>query len=117
MRSIRRLRFTRPAEPISTILAEAFRQACEQVPGIAEAWLPDGSINGEPARPLLVVGIADGRSIPEVMEALMPKVRLLTPPREVMDILPFPVADLPHDARIPQCRLYVAKAKPWWKVW
>jgi hypothetical protein len=115
------LYFERPAEPMAHIFAEAIGLVIGQVPGIEEAYIPQCSIAGEPARQVLVIGIRDDHPIPEVMEELLPKMRLLLPPREFIDILPFPFGHVPEGARIPTFCVYLARdqrrTRPWWKFW
>jgi hypothetical protein len=107
-----------PANPMPEIMADAIGQVVAQVPGIREAYLPQCFIKGDTeARQVLVVGVENAQEIPRIMDELMGKMRLVLPADQFIDIMPFPVSTMPTGARVAQCKICEAKAKPWWKLW
>ena len=112
--------FGAPAKPMADVMVDALGQVVAQVPGICEAYIPQCFIEGDAeARQVLVVGVEKQERIPEVMQDLMGKMKLLLPPGVFMDILPYPTAELPEEARVEKCRILAspAKSKPWWRFW
>lgn len=110
--------FGAPAKPMPEIVVDAIGQTVAQVPGIREAYLPQCFIQGDTeARQVLVVGVDNPQRIPEIMEDLMSKMRLVLPAGQFMDILPFPVSALPPGARVAECKVFWTAPKPWWKLW
>ena len=107
-----------PANPMPEIIADAIGQVVAQVRGITEAYLPQCFVQGDAeARQILVIGVDTRESIPAIMEELMGKMGLALPEREFIDIIPFPSSSMPVEARVPECKIYGAKPKPWWKMW
>lgn len=112
--------FGAPAKPMADVMADALGQVVAQVPGICEAYIPQCFIEGDTeARQVLVVGVEKKEKIPEVMQDLMGKMKLLLSPGVFMDILPYPSTDLPDAARVARCHIYGSpmKTKPWWRFW
>jgi hypothetical protein len=112
--------FGAPAKPMAEVTADALGQVVAQVPGICEAYIPQCFIEGDTeARQVLVVGVEKKEKIPEVMQDLMGKMKLLLPPGVFMDILPYASVDLPAAARVAQCHIFGSpmKSKPWWRIW
>ena len=112
--------FGAPAKLMADVMVDALGQVVAQVPGICEAYIPQCFIEGDTeARQVLVVGVEKQEQIPEVMQDLMGKMKLLLPPGVFMDILPYASAELPEEARVEKCHLFgsPAKPKPWWKIW
>ncbi len=113
--------FGAPAKPMPEIMADAIGQVVAQVPGIREAYLPQCFIQGDSdARQVLVVGVDNAQAIPEVMDDLMGKMKLVLPAHQFIDIIPFPVSETPIDARVAECKIHkpvVGTAKPWWRFW
>jgi hypothetical protein len=106
-----------PAKPMPEIMGDAIAQVVAQVPGIREAYLPQCFIEGDTeARQVLVVGVDKRDSIPEIMQDLMGKMKLLLPEGVFMDIIPYPSSSMPQEAKVKECRIFVAE-KSWWKVW
>ncbi|MFT3871002.1 MAG: hypothetical protein QM715_21340 [Nibricoccus sp.] len=110
--------FGAPSKPMPEVQMDALGQVVAQVPGIFEAYVPQTYIEGDAeARQVLVVGVGGREEIPEVMQDLISKMKLLLPTGTFMDILPFASADLPPEARIATCHIFGAPKKPWWKIW
>ncbi len=110
--------FSVPANPMPEIMADAIGQVVAQVPGIREAYLPQCFIQGDTeAREVLVVGVENAQQIPQIMEELMGKMKLVLPANQFIDVIPFPVSTMPAGARVAECKIYEVKTKPWWKPW
>ncbi|MDD5262711.1 MAG: enhanced serine sensitivity protein SseB C-terminal domain-containing protein [Methylacidiphilales bacterium] len=70
--------FGAPAKPIPEVLADALGQVVAQVDGICEAYISQTFIEGDSeARQVLVVGVEKKEKIPEIMNDLMGKMKLL----------------------------------------
>lgn len=105
---------------MADVIADALGQVVAQVPGIREAYIPQCFIEGDSdARQVLIVGVETKGKIPEVMQDLLGKMKLLLPPGFFMDVIPYASADLPDEARVKECHIYgsPSTSKPWWKIW
>jgi hypothetical protein len=112
------LYFGAPAKPMPEAMVGAISQVVAQVPGILEAHLPQCFIEGDTqGRQVLVIGVQSREEIPHIADALITKLRLIFPPGQFIDILPFQTAALPSEVRQAGCQLHAAEKKPWWKVW
>ena len=110
--------FGAPAKPMPEVMSDAIGQVVAQVPGICEAYLPQCYIEGDQeARQILVVGVERKESIPEIMQVLMGKMKLLLPPGVFIDILPFESASVPQKARVATCHIFGSPKKPRWRFW
>ena len=110
--------FGEPAKPMPEVMADALGQVVAQVPGICEAYVPQTFIEGDTeARQVLVVGVEKKEMIPDIMQDLMGKMKLLLPAGAFMDILPYASSALPPGARVQKCRIFGTPKKPWWKLW
>jgi hypothetical protein len=110
--------FGAPAKPMPEIMADAISQVVAQVPGIAEAHLPQCFVEGDAeARQVLVVGVRNRSEIPQIAQQLMAKLKLVFPPGQFIDILPFESGSIPAGVRQAGCQILAGERKPWWKVW
>jgi len=110
--------FGAPAKPMADVMADAIGQVVAQVPGICEAYIPQCFIEGETeARQVLIVGVEKKEKIPEVMQDLMGKMKLVLPPSVFMDILPYASTELPEAARVEKCHIFGSPRRPWWRFW
>jgi hypothetical protein len=110
--------FGAPAKPMPEIMAHAISQVIAQVPGIVEAHLPQCFIEGDAeARQVLVVGVQNRSEIPQIAQQVMAKLRLVFPPGQFIDILPFESGSLPPGVRQAGCQILIREKKAWWKVW
>jgi len=113
-----RMFFGAPAKPMPEIMADAISQVVAQVPGIAEAHLPQCFIEGdEEARQVLVIGVQRRDDIPRIAQALTSKLQLVFVPAQFIDILPFASNAVPNGVRKAGCQIFAAVKKPWWKIW
>ena len=55
--------------------------------------------------------------IPRIAEELMGRLKLLFPPGQFIDILPFESGAVPPGVRQAGCQILGSEKKPWWKVW
>lgn len=107
-----------PAIPMADVMADAIGQVVAQVRGIREAYLPQCSIEGDTeARQVLVVEVGNDQRIPEIMQDLMWRMKLLLPPGVFIDILPYASSAMPPAARVETCRIFRAARKSWWERW
>ena len=110
--------FGAPAKPMPETMSDSISQVVAQVPGIVEAHLPQCFIEGDKeARQVLVVGVQARAEIPRIAEELMGKLKLLFPPGQFIDILPFESGAVPPGVREAGCQIFGSEKKPWWKVW
>jgi SseB protein C-terminal domain len=110
--------FGAPAQPMPEVMVDALGQVVAQVSGICEAYIPQTFIEGDSeARQVLVVGVERKDRIPEIMQELMEKMKLLLPPGVFMDVLPYASADLPDADRVEACHIFGSPKKPWWRIW
>jgi hypothetical protein len=83
------------------------------VPGIIEAHLPQCFIEGDKdARQVLVVGVQNRSEIPHIAQQLMAKLKVVFPPGQLMDILPFESGSVPPGVRQAGCQILAGKKKP-----
>jgi hypothetical protein len=115
--------FGAPAKPMPQARCDAIAQVVSQVPGIAEAHLPQCFIESDSAaRQVLVIAVPNSRDIPQIAQALMAKLQTIFAEGEFIDILPFtPGAAMMEGVRRAGCQIFAvektADKKPWWKIW
>ena len=110
--------FGAPAKPMPEIMANAIGQVVAQVSGIIEAYLPQCYLEGDnEARQVLVIGVDSQERIQQIMPQLIEKMKLVMPPGQFIDIIPFPSSTMPPAARVRDYQIFKTTTKPWWKIW